>query len=346
MVWLRKIPTSPAAASNVISDIKGGKGGIDALFINPDTPKPTAGDGQAIVKIKAFGLNRMDIIQRNGNYPLPPQAPLTLGVEFSGTIESFGPGDHGSFKTGDEVFGLAYGGAYAEFIAVSTKMLLHRPSHLSFEQCAALPETWITATQALHFVLGFESGKSILWHAGASGVSIAGVQLSKAAGASAVYITAGTQEKIDFVTSEIGATAGFNYKTQDWVKEIKDATGGKGVDYIVDFIGADYFQKNIDVAARDARIIILGTMGGREVPQADIGPVLYKRLRIEGSTLRSRDEGYQGQLRDRLEQYLPQFDSGEFKLVIDTVLPWEKIQEAHEHMEKARNSGKIVCTIS
>ncbi|OAQ61889.1 quinone oxidoreductase [Pochonia chlamydosporia 170] len=327
-------------------DIKGGKGERDALFINAQTPKPTPSTGQAIVKIRAFGINRMDIIQRRGFYPLPPQAPLTLGVEFSGTIESFGPGDHGAFKVGDEVLGLAYGGAYAEYIAVSSKMLLHKPDHMSFEQAAAVPETWITATQALHMVLGFTKGKSILWHAGASGVSIAGIQLSKAAGASAVFATAGSDEKCAFVTGQIGATAAFNYKTTDWAKEIKEQTGGKGVDYIVDFVGADYFQKNLDVAARDCRIVMLGTLSGGKVPNADISQILFKRIRIEGSTLRSRDEDYQGRLRDRLETYCPQFGDGSLKIIVDRVMPWEEIQEAHKYMEDAKNTGKIVCTIS
>ncbi|CEJ94679.1 Putative Quinone oxidoreductase PIG3 [[Torrubiella] hemipterigena] len=326
-------------------DIKGGTGERDALFINAETPKPVPTDGQALVKIKAFGINRMDIIQRRGFYPLPPQAPKTLGVEFSGVIESFGPGDHEPFKLGDEVLGLAYGGAYAEYIQVSSKMLIHKPKNLSFEQCAAVPEAWITATQALHLVLEFAKGKSILWHAGASGVSIAGIQLSKLAGASEIYATAGTDAKCEFVTSKIGATAAFNYKTQDWAAEIKEKTGGKGVDYIVDFVGGTYFQKNLDVAARDCRIVMLGTLGGAQVPDANIGPILYKRIRIEGSTLRSRDEDYQGKLRDRLEQYLPEFESGKLQIIVDTVLPWEQIQEAHKYMEDAKNSGKIVCTI-
>lgn len=332
-----------------IKDIKGGKGGIDALFINPDAPTPEAGPGQAIVKVRAFGINRMDILQREGLYPLPPQAPLTLGVEFGGTVESLGPeagsGDGHAFRPGDEVFGLAYGGAYAEYIAVSTKMLLRKPPGLTFEQCASVPEAWITATQALHLVLGFEEGKSILWHAGASGVSVAGIQLSKMAGASAVYATAGTDEKCDFVTSHVGATAAINYKKRDWAAEIKELTGGRGVDYVVDFVGGGYFQQNLDVCARDARIVLLGTLSGGKVPNADISMILYKRLRIEGSTLRSRDEVYQGKLRDRLEEYVPAFESGKLKIVVDKVLPWDQVQEAHRHLEEAKNSGKIVCTI-
>ncbi|KAF7544574.1 hypothetical protein G7046_g9760 [Stylonectria norvegica] len=327
-------------------DIHGGKGEVDALFINDKTPIPSPAEGQAIVKIKAFGINRMDIIQRRGFYPLPPQAPKTLGVEFSGVIESFGPGDHGAFEEGGEVFGLAYGGAYAEYIAISTKMLLHKPKTMSFEVAAGIPETWITATQALHLVLEFVKGKSILWHAGASGVSIAGIQLSRVAGASEVYATAGTQEKCDLITSELGATAAFNYKTQDWAKEIKEKTGGKGVDYIVDFIGGSYFQQNLDVAARDCRVCLLGLLGGAKIPDADISQLLFKRVRIEGSTLRSRDEDYQGLLRDRLETYLPDFESKKLKIFVHEVLPWEEIREAHQHMEDAKNLGKIICTIS
>ncbi|KAJ6788685.1 hypothetical protein PWT90_07145 [Aphanocladium album] len=326
-------------------EIKGGKGELDALFISPEARKPVPAAGQVIVKIKAFGINRMDIIQRRGLYPLPPQAPATLGVEFAGTVESFGEGEHGDFKAGDEVFGLAYGGAYAEYIAVSSKMLLHKPAHLTFEKAAALPEAWITATQALHLVLGFAAGKTILWHAGASGVATAGIQLSKLAGASAVYATAGTDDKCRWVADKVGATAAFNYKTQDWAEEVKKATGGKGVDYIVDFVGGSYFNKNLDAAARDGRIVMLGTLGGAQVPDAQIGMILYKRLRIEGSTLRSRDEDYQGKLRDRLEKYLPDFESGKLQICIDTVLPWEQIQDAHRYMEEGKNSGKIVCTI-
>ncbi|KAK4191220.1 quinone oxidoreductase [Podospora australis] len=328
-------------------EIKQGKGPATALFINPSHPLPSPREGHALVTVRAFGLNRMDLIQREGHYPLPPQAPSTLGVEFSGTISSFGPGSsHGDFKEGDEVFGLAYGGAYAEYISVSSKMLLHKPAHLSWEQAAGIPETWITATQALHFVLGgIGQGNSILWHAGASGVSIAGIQLSKLAGASAIYATAGTDDKCKFIETELGATKAFNYKTQNWDEEILKATDGKGVDLIVDFVGGDYFQKNLNAVGRDGRICMLGLMGGRVAEKVDLGALLYKRVRIEGSTLRSRDEDYQGKLRDKLEEYLPQFESGEFKIYVDTVLSWEEIVKAHKLMEENKTMGKIICTI-
>ncbi|EXJ89568.1 NADPH2:quinone reductase [Capronia epimyces CBS 606.96] len=327
-------------------DIKGGTGPVSALFINSETPKPVPTGSQALVKVKAFGLNRMDLLQREGRYPVPPQAPKTLGVEFSGTIESFGSEPERGFNVGDEVFGLAYGGAYAEYIAVSTHMLVHKPKELSWEEAAGIPETWITATQALYVVGGFVPGKSVLWHAGASSVSIAGIQLAKADNASAIYVTASSREKIEFCKS-LGATEGFSYKDGDWAQELLKYTDGKGVDFIIDFVGANYFNQNLDVAARDGHIVNLGLMGGAVVKgDVDIGRFLFKRIRYEGSTLRSRDEEYQGRLRDTLvEHALPRFVDGTFKVVIDKVFKWEDIQEAHELLESSKTMGKLICTI-
>jgi NADPH:quinone reductase-like Zn-dependent oxidoreductase len=198
----------------------------------------------------------------------------------------------------------------------------------------------------MYLVGEFTKGKSILWHAGASSVSIAGIQLSKIGGASTIYVTAGSDEKIDFCVKELGATAGFNYKTQDWAKEIQNATGGKGVDVIIDFVGASYFQGNMDAAARDAHIVNLGALSGTKLPAGvDIGQLVWKRLRFEGSSLRSRDLEYQGRLRDKLESYIESFEDGTFKIYVDKVLPWEKIVEAHQEMEKNTSKGKIICTI-
>lgn len=234
-------------------DIEGGKGGVDKLYI-ATIPRPTAlGPGKALVKIKAFGLNRMDLLQREGHYPVPPQAPSTLGVEFSGTIEELSEDGERGFKKGDAVFGLAYGGAYAEYIAVSTHMLIHKPAELSWEEAAGIPETWITAIQAMYLIGEFAPGKSILWHAGASSVSIAGQQLSVANGASSVYATARQDDKCDFCVKKLGAKAAFNTQKVDWADEVLQATDGKGVDIIVDFIGAPTFAQNLVAAARDGR---------------------------------------------------------------------------------------------
>ena len=289
----------------------------------------------------------MDLLQREGHYPIPPQAPKTLGVEFSGTIESFGTKAESGFKKGDEVFGLAYGGAYAEYIAVSTHMLMHKPKELSWEVAAGVPETWITATQAMYLVGGFAPGKSILWHAGASSVSIAGIQLAKDDGASAIYVTAGSQDKINFCVDELGATAGFNYHTQDWSKEVLKATDGKGVDVIIDFVGQSYFQGNLDAAARDGHIVNLGFLSGTKLPAGvDIGAFVMKRLTFQGSSLRSRDEDYQGKLRNMLEEHtVPKMKDGTFKVPVDKVFSWKEIVKAHQLMETNATKGKIICTV-
>ncbi|KAI9769497.1 MAG: hypothetical protein M1840_003974 [Geoglossum simile] len=206
------------------------------------------------MRIKAFGVNRMDLLEWEGQYPVPPQASKTLGVEFSGTIETLGLHiTEKDFKIGDEVFGLAYGGlslalpqkerrTYAEYVAVSAHMLIHKPKEMTWEEVAGTPEACIricfigddylsfgnenaAATQALYLVGEFSPGKSVFWHAGASSVSSAGIQLSKYDGASAVYVTASSREKIDFIVNVLGATQGFNYKEQDIAKEIKKSTG-------------------------------------------------------------------------------------------------------------------------
>ena len=278
-----------------------------------------------------------------------------MGVEFSGTIVSL-PTEPGAancrpgrgFTVGDEVFGLAYGGAYAEYIAVSTHMLIHKPAELSWEEAAGIPETWITATQAMYLIGQFKPGDSILWHAGASSVSIAGIQLAVAEKASAVYVTASSQDKIDFCKS-LGATDGFSYRENggNWAAPLLKATGGKGVDVIIDFVGASYFDQNLEAAGRDGRIVNLGTLGGSTLPGGiDISRFLRKRLRFEGSSLRSRDEAYQGKLRDMLvENALPRFIDGRFKVVVERVFKMEEIHRAHELLESNLTKGKIICTV-
>ena len=199
----------------------------------------------------------------------------------------------------------------------------------------------------MYLVGEFAPKKSILWHAGASSVSIAGIQLSKADNASEIYVTAGSQEKIDFCVKELGATAGFNYNTQDWSKEVLEVTNGKGVDVIIDYVGQNYFQGNLDAAARDGRIVNLGAMSGTKLPAGvDIGAFIRKRLRFEGSSLRSRDEEYQGKLRNTLADHaLPKMRDGSLRIFVEKVLPMEEIVEAHKLMETNNTKGKIICTV-
>lgn len=205
----------------------------------------------------------------------------------------------------------------------------------------------MTASQALFLLGDFQPGQSVLWHAGASSVSISGIQLAKAHGAKAIYATAGSQEKIDFLQRELGVTAAFNYRTQDWAAELQKATNGQGVNVIVDFISGPYFQDNLSSAARDGRIIILGLMGGGKVPgTADITPLLAKRVRVEGSTLRSRDVDYQRKLRDTLvEHAMPRFKDGSFKVFVEKVFTISQIADAHRLLESNATKGKLICVI-
>lgn len=200
--------------------VKDGKGPSSSLFLDDHVPVPTL-DGQqddrVLVKVRAFGLNRMDILQREGAYPLPPGASTILGVEFSGTVADAGKGT--GWKVGEEVFGLATGGAYAEFIAVPSKMVLKKPVELSWEQAAAIPENFLTAFQALTLLSNLQKGEDVLVHAGASGVGLAAIQIAKSRGAQHVYVTAGSEDKCRFCES-VGATKGINYKACDWSQEV------------------------------------------------------------------------------------------------------------------------------
>jgi NADPH:quinone reductase-like Zn-dependent oxidoreductase len=208
-------------------------------------------------------------------------------------------------------------------------------------------KTWITATQALYLVGEFTAGKTVLWHAGASSVSISGIQLSIDAGATAVYATARQDEKCDFCVNTLKCKAAFNTTKCDWADEVLKATDGKGVDLIIDFIGADVFQGNLDAIARDGRIVSLGMMSGTKLKEGtDILKLLYKRVRWEGSTLRSRDTTYQKKLRDQLVDHaLPRFRDGTFKVIIDKNFAFEDIVEAHKYLASNQSKGKLICTI-
>lgn len=330
--------------------VKGGKSDSAKDLYLGEAERPTLqeGDGRIIVKIKAFGLNRMDILQRRGMYPLPPGASKILGVEFSGTVEDPGSSD---YKKDEPVFGLATGGAYAEYISVPAGMCTRKPDHVSWVQAAAVPENWLTAWQALFLISEMKKGDKVLIHAGASGVGLAAIQLAKSFDASLVIATAGTDEKIKFV--EQHGAKGVNYKTQNFAEEVAKLTDNTGVDVVVDFIGASYLEKNITSLARDGRMVLLGLMGGTKTREGfDMSGILYKRLRIEGTTLRSRSLEYQTNLlqdfsKKALDKVFARCQGEDgLDLVIHKTYDWNQITEAHEEMEAAKNIGKIIITIS
>ncbi|KAI0150938.1 oxidoreductase [Pestalotiopsis sp. NC0098] len=344
-------------------DVKNGAGPASALFINDATPIPEVKAGECLVQVKAFGINRGDILQRDGKYPGIAHLTKTMGLEFSGVIAHLGEdGADDGWKVGDEVFGLLYGGGYGEYVNVNRRMLIRKPKELSFEQTGGLAETWFTALQALHFVglYDAEDTKSILWHAGASAVSVAGIQLSRDAHlvkspnspAPKVFATARKQEKCDFTVSELGATGAVDMSQhpdkKSWAAEVKALNGGQGVDLVVDFLGGPFLEANLDVLALDGRVVQLGWLDGPAAPAGiNIAGFLVKRARVQGSQLRSRSLAYQAKLRDFFEAHvLPGLVEGRFQHVLERVLPWEQIGEAHELLESNSTKGKVVCVIN
>lgn len=204
----------------------------------------------------------------------------------------------------------------------------------------------MTVTQAMYLVGGFEPGKTILWHAGASSISIAGVQMSVARGAKATYVTTSSSEKIYFCEKTLKATKGFNYREQDFSKEILKETNGRGVDIIVDFVGATHFQRNLDALAKDGTIVALASMSGTLVSNVDISALVRKRVSIKGSSLRSRDEAYQADLcKTFVEKTLPLLEARELRVIVEAVFPWTEIVRGHKLMESNATKGKIVCNV-
>ncbi|KAJ3997955.1 hypothetical protein F5050DRAFT_1322711 [Lentinula boryana] len=329
--------------------VKDGKGPIENLYLG-ETPEPELKYGQVMVKIKSFGLNRMDILQRKGNYPVPPGASDVLGVEFSGTVSALGEGIS-KFKMNDEVFGIAGGGAYAQYIAVYETHLFPKPSHLSWTDAASIPEVFLTAYQALVVYGEMKEGENVLVHASASGVGIAAIQLARVRGAKAVISTASTKEKLDWLVNiPHGATNGVNYKTQNFAEEVKRITGNKGADVIIDFVGQSHWSRNIESMAMDGRMTMLALLSGTKVSEFDLSALLYKRLRIQGSTLRSRTVGYQAGLIKRFTDDLlglitGQDGQGPIKTYIHKVYSWKKIQDAHRDMEGNQTIGKLVAVV-
>ncbi|KAJ5729541.1 quinone oxidoreductase [Penicillium malachiteum] len=328
--------------------VRNGKGDADALFVDPNVPDPILGPGKILVEIHSFGLNRMDIMQREDRYPYPllPESGTIMGVEFSGIVEGKGDDRSDRFSLGDRVFGLAYGGAYAERIVVSEKMLMHLPSNLSFLEAAGIPETFFTAIQAIFLVGDLKPGQTVLIHAGASGVGQSAIQLAKVGGASKIFTTAGSEEKCDLCKS-LGADVAVNYRSgDDFAETVERETNGRGVDLIVDLVGRNYFHQNMKSAAMDSRMVIVAAMSGSKVDDFDIRSLMNKRIWLMATTLRTRDATYQGQVRDTfLEKVMPHLVSGEIKVTVDKVYSWNEVSEAHKRLESNVNAGKIICTI-
>jgi NADPH:quinone reductase-like Zn-dependent oxidoreductase len=328
------------------SDIRSGSVPISALLVNDQAPKPIPSDSQALVKIKAFGLDHRDSMCQKRDDDAATQATPLHGIEFSGTVEELGHGDICGCKVGDEVFGLAYGGGYAEYLVISTRLLICKPKELRWELAAAIPATWMMTIQALYLVGCLSAGDNVLFHVGTSSLSIAGIQLARAAGAGSIFVTAGSDDMVRFCEQKLGATKGFNYRIADWVRGIQDATNGIGANVIIDSIGGDYVQRNFEAASQDARIVQVASMSGSIISNLDISQLESKCLRWEGIRPRDNDIEYQAQLRDILvERVLPKFLDGSFQAQIDKIVNWSDVQATQTWMASNVSKGKIICVI-
>jgi NADPH:quinone reductase len=308
-------------------------------------PLPALRSGEVLIRVQAAGVNRPDVLQRTGNYPVPPGASDIPGLEVAGTVVDAGDTQ---LKPGDAVCALVQGGGYAEFCAAPAAQCLSVPKGLSMVQAASLPETFFTVWSNVfdRAKLGTRedgSKETLLVHGASSGIGVTAVQLASALGHT-VYGTAGDEAKCKAVQA-LGAAACINYKTQDFAKEVKTLTAGRGVDVILDMVAGDYAQRNIDCLADDGRLVIIALLGGAKIT-VDAGQVLRRRLSITGSTLRPRSVTFKADLATKLRQQVwPLLEAGRVKPVIHATFPLAKVADAHRMMESSQHVGKIVLTV-
>ncbi len=297
------------------------------------------------VKVRASALNRADIEQRKGNYPPPIPSKYEIpGLEFAGVVDKLGEGVS-NWREGDRVFGLLVAGGYAEQVLVNDRMLMPIPANLSFEQAAAIPEVFFTAYDALIDKANFQAGDSVLIHAGASGVGTAAIQLARVMGASTIFTTSRTPGKLEKCLA-LGANRAINTDHEEFDRVVLDATASRGVDIILDFIGADYLEKNLNAAAMSGCIVQIATLSGASC-EINLQLVMSKRLRLQGTTLRSRAIEQKMTLTQKFAKaILPLFADGRLKPLIDRSFQLQEIVEAHRYMENNSNFGKIVLTIA
>jgi len=317
-------------------------GGIEQLKLG-DYPKPQCGETEILVKVKATALNRADIMQREGKYPPPVGASPILGLEIAGIVESVGSKVF-KWKSGDKVFGLIPGGGYAEYAIINENMVIEIPDNLSFEESASIPEVFLTAFQSLVWLSELKANEFVLIHAGASGVGTAAIQIARELGAR-IIITASTEKQK--ICKDLGADLTIDYKTKNFKDEVLKFTNNYGADVIIDFIGGSYFKQNIESLTRDGRLVILSTLSGGKIEEFDVRPILAKRLKIIGSSLRSRSLDYQIKLTKDFKDFAyEKISKGIIKPVIDKIYDWTDVAEAHKRMEENRNIGKIVLKVS
>ena len=316
-------------------------GGPDVLQV-ADVPDPAAAPGEAVVEIVGAGVNRADLMQRQGLYPPPPGAPAYPGLECSGRIAALGEGVDG-WAVGDEVCALLAGGGYAEKVAVPAGQLLPLPGGVSLADAAGLPEVACTVFSNVFQGAALEPEETLLVHGGASGIGTMAIQLAREQGAR-VVCTAGTQEKLDRCR-ELGAGLAVNYNTEDFVEAVRDFTGGSGADVILDIVGAAYLARNVAALATGGRLVVIGLQGGARA-ELDLGMLLSKRASVRAATLRARPTNQKAAIVAAVrEQVWPLIEAGRVRAIIDRVLPLAEAPEAHRLMESGSHFGKILLAV-
>jgi NADPH2:quinone reductase len=313
-------------------------GGPEVLL--PETRAvPTPGAGEILIKVAAAGVNRPDVAQRAGVYPPPPGASDLPGLEVAGEVVATGTGT-GKHKIGDKVMSLVAGGGYAQYCIAQDAQAIAVPAALSMNEAGATPETLMTVWHNVFERGGLKPGETLLVHGGSSGIGTMAIQLAKALG-SKVIVTVGSKEKAD-ACLKLGAFSAINYKTQDFVAEVKAATDGVGVNVILDMVGGDYIDRNYEAAAIDGRIVQIATLGGAKA-NVNIVKLQVKRLHHTGSTLRPRSNTDKAAMVAAIEaKVMPLFRDGRVKPVMDSTFPLEKAADAHRRIETSEHIGKIV----
>ncbi|HEV7619637.1 MAG TPA: NAD(P)H-quinone oxidoreductase [Burkholderiaceae bacterium] len=316
-------------------------GAADVLKIC-ERPLPALKSGELLIEVHAAGVNRPDVLQRSGNYPVPPGASDLPGLEVAGQIVE-GDLTGSPFKKGDMVCALVQGGGYAEYCTAPVKQCLPVPKGLSAVEAASLPETFFTVWSNLFDRARLSGSETLLVQGGTSGIGVTAIQLATALGHT-VFATAGSDEKC-WACEELGAKLAINYRTEDFFEKVKEATGGKGADVILDMVGGDYVAREINCLADDGRLVIIALLGGAKAA-VDLGQVLRRRLTITGSTLRPRPVMFKAAIADKLRQHVwPLLEAGKIKPVIYRTFPLEQAAQAHALMEASTHVGKIMLKV-
>ncbi|RVG66107.1 NAD(P)H-quinone oxidoreductase [Sinorhizobium meliloti] len=316
-------------------------GGPEVLQI-VERLRPVPGEGEMLVRVSAAGINRPDVMQRQGNYPPPPGASDILGLELAGVVESLGSGVR-RFKLGDRVMALVHSGAYAEWAVVQEASALPVPDGMSFVEAGAFPETYFTVWSNVFERAGLKPGETLLIHGGTSGIGTTALMLAKAIGAK-VIVTAGSPEKCE-ACLKLGADGAIDYRRQDFVAVSKELTGGRGPDVILDMVGGDYIARNLEAVAVDGRIAQIAFQKGSKA-EVDFLSLLMKRITLTGSTLRARPLAMKAKLAASLEEHvLPVLARGEARPLIDSTYPFEQVADAHARMDSGSHTGKIVLVM-